>query len=513
MIRHSLALTLAWLTLSLAGADVLQAESDPVASEQQESPEYFPPPSDSGVQDDGTTSESDQELIAFSMTGVEDEPDPGVDENGEIIPPEVRSDSTDDPSIDEPLENVQDDNPEIYYMFGSGGSFANMATTRNGLVFAAALDGLDANVGTDLELLMQGISDLSSSAFQSAALNALAGESYASVQSVGVQIGDRALRSVSERLINTPALLNGGDALLAGRRLQLDAENALVRGQSPFVTAAGWVQGYGVSGDIDGGAGVGDTDYRLGGFSVGVDLARDEADVVGITGGVSWSTFQAGGVSDGDVNSFQIGAYAFKQLEDLGYAMAIAQYGHLDYEVRRNVIIGPLLFTPRSHFTGDAFQSYGEVGTNLDWAPLRFQPFAGLQYQLLANGSAVEQGGGPANLRIADDSINSLFSHVGGRVILNGWQHRSGAVLTPYLNARWMWDLVGDGRTLQAGLAASPGAVWTVSGARPGRHYGMFGPGVLLRLSDFASIYANYDLQVAERFTAHTGSGGLLIQF
>lgn len=413
-------------------------------------------------------------------------------------------------------------NPELIdAYFGGVGGLTPFAQTGNQRAVAQILDNLptfavDIHPHTPPGDVF-GVAIMSNALLlprpKAAALNALTGEVYGSMQSVGLQIGDRALRSVSQRLINTAAVLsNDGFTAMRPTDPFAPAENG-IRGQNPMARVGGWVQGYGVDGTIHSNGNAGAAGYSLGGLSYGVDLYGDENVLVGITAGHSWSNFGTGDNARGDITSHQVGLYNYLKWTDTIYTLGVMQYGHHRYDITRTVPIGPLALVAKSSPKGNGFNLYTESGLNLDGETVRWQPFFGVQYQFLANRRAFDQGGGGINLNVDRENANTAYTHLGTRLIFNGWTHRNGATLTPYLNARWMAELIGESRTANVALAGLPGAGWTVVGTRPGRHVGVFGPGVSLQLSERLSLYGTYDLQVAQRFLAHTGNGGLLFEF
>lgn len=466
------------------------------------------PPVDPPIIDPASNDPQNPHVIFYSGAG--NPADVGVGPDGLPILPFVRNA---DGSVDDPLDNTANDPSIIFYAFGGNG-LAAVAQTSNQLAVATTLDGLAGNSTPSINALIQVVNGLPTPARKRAALVGLGGEVYGSMQTIGVQVGDQMLRSVTQRLINSQSLLIGGDPWLAQRSApRTDGSYAVVRQQSPTNMANGWVQGFGATGDVSGNGNAGDASYRLGGLSYGIDVAIDDSSIVGISGGQSWSGFSTGDFATGDVMSNQASIYAFRTVGESAYGLAVLQYGYHQFDVMRNVPIGPVLVTANSHMISQAFQAYGETGLNVEWSFLRWQPYLGIQYGLLANGKAFDQNGGPINLNVADTVTQTAFTHVGSRLIFRGWEDSGGRTMTPYLNARWMADLVGDSRTVPVALAGAPGANWTVSGTRPGRNLGVFGPGVAVQLASGVSLFASYDLQIADRYVSHAGSGGLIVEF
>lgn len=350
---------------------------------------------------------------------------------------------------------------------------------------------------------------------QRAGLNALGGQVYATAQSVGVRIADDSLQVISNRLINNAVFLNDGDAASLGQRsggMTASDPDLIIRGQPVMTTGNGWIQGYGSTGYFGSDGNTASSDYNLGGLAYGLDLGRDDDGVIGIAGGNTFTSYGDDLGDHGNVNSFQIGLYAMKRL-DSAYGFAVMNYGHNNNDISRPINIGDQSVTASSSFVGHQFGSYGEAGLNLETGLFRWQPFVGLQYVHISNSQASENGAGGAGLDVAAGNLSTLQSHLGSRLILHRLTDSHGRRWTPYLSTRWVSDWLGQQATSSASLSGAPGASWTVTGNVPGRNLGMFGPGLTVELTPGLSLFANYEYQWADMFHAHTGSGGLMLQF
>ena len=348
------------------------------------------------------------------------------------------------------------------------------------------------------------------------ALDSMSGEVFGSLQTLGLQIGDRSIRVVSNRLLNNRQFLSyptSNSDWTSSQNFD-NGQSSDVRGQSPMAPSpsypGGWIQGYGSGGSWNSDGNAAGLNYQLGGVSYGADIADDESGVIGLTAGHSFTSFHTGLNDSGHVTSHQLGLYMLKTIEAV-YVMGIFNYGFLNYDVSRQVQVSQFAAAPQSNLTGQQFSGYAELGLNLEVGSMRFQPFLALQQQFLANGKAFESGGGAFDLSISQSTVNTLQSHLGARLISDGWITSQGMICTPYFSGRWVADLVGENRTVLASLYGN--TPWSVSGLQPQRDYAQFGPGVNLQVTASLSMYANYDLQIADRFHAHSGSGGLLYKF
>ncbi|MBC8113262.1 MAG: autotransporter outer membrane beta-barrel domain-containing protein [Candidatus Saccharimonas sp.] len=394
-------------------------------------------------------------------------------------------------------------------------SLGTSAQTPNQIAIAAQLDALSGNTTPEIQAIIDQVALLTPEA-QRAALDSLSGETYETLSSIGLQIGEQSLRTVRNRLVNNLSFLSGGGGVVLGQRSSPRTAlggDQLVRGQSPTFGATGWFQGYGSSGSWGGNGNAAGADYRLSGFSYGADLAGDEAGVFGISGGHGSTMLGTDRGDSGNVTSHQVGVYLLKNFDSF-YGLGVFNYGHNSNKLTRQITIGGVQQLARSSLKSNQFGTYGEAGLNLDAEAVRFQPFFGLQYLSLTNGSAFEGAGGGVGLNVSGNNTSTLQTHLGARAILQTLRSDSGVEFRPYLSARWAADLLGTDRSTTAGFGGAPaGASWVVTGNHSGRHTGQIGPGFTALVADGVSLFANYDFQFGSHFYSHTGSGGVLFEF
>lgn len=452
-----------------------------------------------------------------------DNPAPPTDgqSGGPIIPPNFRNHppTVDSENVIDPLWLADGFGPPIFYSMAGGtfnlSSLATSAQTPNQIAVATQLDALSGFTTPEIQAIIDGVGLLTPDE-QRAAFDSLSGETYGTLSSIGLQIGEQSLRTVSNRLVNNLTFLSGGGGVLLGQRsatrTALGGEQ-LVRGQSPAFGAAGWMQGYGSSGSWGANGNAAGADYRLGGFSYGADLAGDETGVFGISGGHGFTTLGTDRGDSGNVTSHQVGVYLLKNFDSF-YGLGVFNYGHNSNQLTRQVTIGGVQQLVASSLKSNQFGSYSEVGMNLDTEAVRIQPFFALQHLSLTNGSAFEGPGGGVGLNVNGNHTNTLQTHLGARAILQTLRSDSGVEFRPYFSARWAADLLGIDRSTTAGFGGAPaGASWVVTGNHSGRHTGQIGPGFTARVADGVSLFANYDFQFGEHFYSHTGSGGVLFEF
>lgn len=241
-----------------------------------------------------------------------------------------------------------------------------------------------------------------------------------------------------------------------------------------------------------------------GGFTLGLDLGRDETGAIGISNGNAYLGFNQGNGAGGQLVSHQVGLYLLKRV-DAWYLIGSTNYGYNDLDVTRAVLGGTVQGDPIAH----QFGAYAETGWSQDQGLVRFQPLAALQYQYLAQQGFTETGSAGA-LVITGTQADSLRTHLGGRVAFAGLEDGGGRLWLPYVQGRWVAELLGDARLVSAAINGGPaGGSFVSAGNGLGTNYGLFGAGLNVQLNDRWAGDSDYDLQVGRSFTAHTGSGGL----
>lgn len=394
-------------------------------------------------------------------------------------------------------------------------SIASFARTSNQHAVGVGLDAICGTATGNSANLRQQILGLPTIGERQAALGSLGGEIYGTAQAIGLQVADRSLRAITDRIVGNRAFLNRSDSLfLANRTDPMSASSDLVvRGQPAMADSNAWIEGYGTGGSFGYNGNSVASSFNLGGLAFGFDLGHDDTGSIGIAGGSTSTTFQDDLGDRGWIQSYQVGLYGVKHFDN-AYGFLALNYGHNQNDINRPITIGNINSIASSSFVGHQFGSYGETGLNLDGPGIRMQPFVGMQYLYLSNSRANENGGGGAALNVAAANYTSLQSHVGTRVLLYALTNPNGVRWTPYLNGRWVSDLIGNQASAFASLSGAPaGASWVVTGNHAGRNFAMIGPGLTVQLTCQISLFANYDYQWAGQYHAHTGSGGLLFAF
>lgn len=387
----------------------------------------------------------------------------------------------------------------------------HVASELNQLVDRTRLAGQSATMTPGLQPIIPMNSPMAPPV-QRAMLSSLGGEVYGSMQTLSLQIAGLALRTASNRIVNTDLFLHEGDSLFLAdsNSDSINSGSSVIRGQHSISFVSTWMQGYGGSGGFSYDGNASASDYDLGGMAYGIDLGRDETGVIGIMGGNTSTSFDDNLSDSVSVNSFQIGLYGLKRNE-VSYFFGVMNYGHNRFEVNRIAGLGLAPSAASSCFAGNQFGTYYELGLNLETSSFRLQPFVGMQHVLMSNSQAHESG--PAGLNVAAENFHSLQSQLGARLIAHRLTDAHGRRWSPYLNGRWAMELMDNQASVFASLNGAPSTGWVVSGNQPARNVGMISPGLSVELSRGMSLFVAYEYQWGANFRAQTGTGGFLFTF
>ena len=294
-----------------------------------------------------------------------------------------------------------------------------------------------------------------------------------------------------------------------------DAPGAgVVRGQSPFRRLGGirsgcrpWVQGYGVSGNVDGDGNAAGCDYDIAGTTVGVDRRLDANTVFGLAGAYSHDWVGLGEPDQqASVDSGRVALYAHRTTRR-NYATGLFAFAHDGYETTRRSDFGELARTALADYDGREFALRFEIGRFLARGGAQLQPYAALQYVHLRQDGFTETGAGSINLSVDGMTTDSLRSFLGSRVV---WYRRFGGnrSVAPELHALWRHEFLDDARLVNADFLGAPGNSFVVAGADLGRDAASLGGACTFYLAERLSLFADYDLLLSDAQVTHAATGG-----
>ena len=401
-------------------------------------------------------------------------------------------------------------------------SFVTNAATYNQFQVATTLDTLtNYYTSGDLHDLLQQLLLLSPEQ-QQTAFNQLAGDIYASQTSIELQTTTTWMQLISNRLATqAQAAMTYNEGFVANDSpvtASVDSEIYQVSYNQPIEGSGtstqprmsfrrvprnqwtAWTQGYGLGGTVASNGNAGGVNYGLGGTVFGLDRWADENTAIGVLGGYAGSSARDTLVpSSTSINGYQIGVYGIRTSGPL-YLSNIDAYSNDTYQATRQIGTGREVLTAKSNTYSNQWAHYTELGGTCGSRSAGVQPFVGIQYIYLDQRAFGETGAGAANLLVGSQYTNSVRGSIGTRLFC---QRRYGnKIVMPVASARYQREW-GDGtRLITSSFAGAPTVAFNTAGNDLGRDFGLFGLGANVILSSRTTLYAGYDLQVAQRYTA-----------
>jgi uncharacterized protein with beta-barrel porin domain len=413
-------------------------------------------------------------------------------------------------------------------LLNASSNFAAIAQTSNQWQVATTLDTISPTATGDMANYITQLEGLTP-AQQRSVLDHLSGDIIPSISAIEIQTTSTWIQLINNRIANQFQM-----ASLAERSRQNFAVNAPDAGpeESEIYTVAytqptggaygsgqpmmrfrrptgpkwtGWMQGYGLGGNVASNGNAGALSYGLGGSVFGVDRWLGRNTMVGVLGGYAGSN--AGdplASSSTAINGYQVGVYGLHRFERF-YALGATAYSGDNYTTNRAINFTTPL-TAHSSYAGNQFVKYAEIGTMYQIGRTRVMPLMAVQYIYLDQSGFSETGAGVFNLSVGHQTTNSIRPMLGGRVFQEYYWH--GLRWIPTAQGRWQREC-GDGTHLvTSSFAGAPTVAFNTAGNTLGRDFGLFSLGTNVILNSRTSLYGGYDLQVASRYAANMGTAG-----
>jgi len=406
---------------------------------------------------------------------------------------------------------------DVQIFLGSHTPYITVAQTFNQRAVAGYLDNHHAGATGDLNTVMTELDTLTAPNAR-AAFDAMSGELYGSLSTVGIENTNRFLWTIAARLRSRS--LNRGLAIsnhYASTYTQSSWSDSdmIVRGQSPrgrfgWLSSSwdSWAEGYGVGANIVGNGNASGLGYSTGGVAFGLERRLDRCTLAGVAGGYSNTGVTLDQRGDrATIDSAQVGVYLHRDINQ-GYATGIATYGHNGYDTRRHVTIGTIQRLATANYGGNEFSFYAETGRNYYLGRVHLQPHAALQYIQLHQNGFIESDAQSVDLSVGGVHADSFRGLLGTRLV-SYFQTDSGRLLSLEGRALWRHEFLDEARVLDATFAGQPGGAFTVDGVNVDRDAAILGAGLTFHLSTGWKLHANYDILTSANYTAHAGTGGL----
>lgn len=348
-------------------------------------------------------------------------------------------------------------------------SFASVGLTANQRSVAAAADRLGAGNPVYESLLLSGDAGSAQQAFDQ-----LSGEIHPAVGNL---------------LLNDSRQLR--DAV--GERTRLQG----VEGQDNGL----WVKALGAWGKADGDSGHARYSSSIGGMLLGIDGQMSEDTRVGVFTGYSDSSLSMGDGrhSSASVDSYHLGAYAGKELEQLHLSVGASHSWHR-IETKRELQYNEVSDRQKSKRDAQSTQVFGEAAWKVELPSVALEPFANLAYVHIASDSFREHGGAAA-LKGGQDNRDAWLSTLGMRAGKQ-LQLSSGQAVELAATLGWQHNLSSTGADQHLAFAGQ-GDTYKVQALSLDRDAAVVGARVGIALSREARVNLDYNGLLGSRDKSH----------
>jgi outer membrane autotransporter protein len=382
----------------------------------------------------------------------------------------------------------------------------------------AAIDGIvNSSASATLASLPSALSPLYglTSAQLPGALSALAGEAYASEQSVLIGDSLYSRQALLGRLRQNSYLGDAGPTAalgFGGPALAYTAPSYLTKAPvAPGLAFNGtiWAQAFGGWSDYNGGAGTAGVNASIGGFVSGADIKVDRW-LVGAALGYSQSSANIDTlVSSSDVNSLLLALYAGTSSGPWKLRLG-ATYAFNQIDAERTIAYPGYVEQAKADYDGGTTQAFAEVGYGFAVQKIAIEPFVGLAFVHVDTEGFTETGAS-AGLTGSSMSTGVGYSSLGMRMAtamqLSGW------ALEPHASVAWQYAF-GDIRPeAQMSFLSVPGANFTVAGAPLAENTALVEVGSDLHVSEQALIGLSYIGQLSGDVTVNAVQANLTWRF
>ncbi|WP_373019551.1 autotransporter domain-containing protein, partial [Thiomicrorhabdus sp.] len=376
--------------------------------------------------------------------------------------------------------------------------YASVSTTPNQVAVGTMLDQLFNTGTTSVDTVLSNLNNLTAAGARQA-YDALSGVQHTYSNQVSLQSVNQFKGLLFDR-INTPSPLlaaKESDRMLAYNdgETMTDAGSQLFDSNPP-AEKEWWIRGVANYGNIDDTLNVSGADYNASGVAIGADYKLDDKLTLGAAFGQTRTDVDVD-LGSMNVSTYQAALYGKKRLEDDYYVSGMAGIGYHNTEADRQVIVGLTNSIAKSDYnswTGNmAIEGGRRFAINETGS---VTPYAGIEYAHLYHEGFTERGAGEANLKVADNTQNSLRSAIGAR-IEQTWTTNKGYRVRPSVELAWVHEYLDDTAVLRAGFAPTPETTFSLDGSKLDRDRARVGLGLNMQLSDTASLTLGYQGEIA----------------
>ena len=399
----------------------------------------------------------------------------------------------------------------------TGFGFARVAQTRNQNAVANSLNGGAVTNSLVLKILNQTIQGAR------IAFDALSGELFGTVQNAQSEAASFTRSGILGRLrqasyADAPGELGAlgfagpelayADVADARAAYAADANGLPVKaprgGNNNGRDLTFWAQGLGGWGHADSDGNAASLKSRFGGFLSGADMRFGEMWRAGLVAGYTRTDLDVDNrLSSGGIDSVIVGAYAGGKLGAINVRGG-GSYSYDRIDTSRTIAFPGLTDSTHAHFHGGVGQLFGEVGYGLAMGNIALEPFAGLAYVHVQDGSFRESGG-LAALSASSAHENLGYSTLGLRAA-TFIPLANGTALVPRGSVQWQ-HAFGDVTPTTGLVFQSTGTAFTVAGLPVARDAALVEGGFDWRINPWAKLGAFYQGDLAAHAQAHAVKG------
>jgi len=372
-------------------------------------------------------------------------------------------------------------------------SLLGVRQTPNQLSVGRALDALrpepGVRAGADVEEGLAALFPLNTAQVQDATIR-LGGAIYGDALMAGVDSNRLFAGAISEQQ--------------AARRADGAVTSRAMTAQQGRFTA--WISGLGQT--FHTGAEDGTTGYHAssGGVAVGLETGLGKGFSLGVAAGYTGGSVTSSATGgDADTSTGHLAAYG-SYTDPLFFADAQVNgsFGQLDID--RD--LGALGMTAHASPSTSSFGGGVDAGVHYRLGGWTLQPGIGFRADSVNRDGATESGAGVLGLTVGSESVTASRSTVGLRASTS-LPLSSGMVLTPAVRLQWAHEFGDVATSTDATLIGVSSVPVQTATAATGRDRLLGGLGASLTISQQASLYLNYSVDLRTNYTGQAVSGGL----
>jgi outer membrane autotransporter protein len=278
----------------------------------------------------------------------------------------------------------------------------------------------------------------------------------------------------------------------------------------------GWLDGYGIFGDLDGGSNASDVDYKIGGTSLGIDYRLRDHLLIGAAAGYAYTDIdfgqRAGSANADTFHGALYGGYVTPR-----YALGIVtRYAYSSMETLRRIAFGTINTQARADFSGYDVGAAFESSINaLELGALTLAPLAAFEYSHIDQDGFGERGAVPTslNLRVASENVDSIVSSIGAR-LHGSFEMDDHSRIVPDLRARWAHEFGDRDREIRAQIGGlTSGGAFVVRGAEAPRDSAVVGVGWTVHTPQNLQLFVDYDARINREWIEHSVALGLRLNW